>query len=268
MPSALDFLTDPSNLDYSAPPPSWLSGASPMSNGADAAPSGQLPAAPMAAPAPAASALPPVQQPDMLPQQEAQPSFLSRLTATTPDGLTFQDRLMALGSILHGDGAGAQNYLQQQRTNATAQTKLAKADADRQKMAAAFKAAYAGGKFDPQVYANMAGSEFNPSDLEALAKAGGEQKFLTSRGSIFLGNATQGTMKPLYTAPNKLPFGWDVDDDTGEVSPTPGGPFDPKTIQANALTRRKVITGNPMPGKAGAAKKPKSYDAGQVNWGP
>jgi hypothetical protein len=57
--------------------------------------------------------------PAQSPPQGGLRGFLSGLTATDPtSGITFRDKLMALGQIMQGDTKGAQSYLQSARQNA------------------------------------------------------------------------------------------------------------------------------------------------------
>ena len=102
-----------------------------LSQGSEPPPSAPPPAAPEAGQALAGTALggqPPLAAPDA---PAAPQGLLGRLTATTPDGISFNDKLMALGSILKGDSSGAQKYLETRRESYTktqeAQQKVADA---------------------------------------------------------------------------------------------------------------------------------------------
>ena len=164
---------DPSQFSlpqgYSLPQGGGFPGAAaPQLNEANfmAAEGPQANGAPQAAPAPV-SAL------DDTPEPPAQPQgFLSRLTQTTPDGLTFGDRLTALGSILKGDSAGARDFLQNQRANAD----VLKQRADKKATATASLAALRGamnpdGTMDWQKYLAALPGEGDPSTAIKLAEA-------------------------------------------------------------------------------------------------
>ena len=80
--------------------------------------------------------------------------FLGRLTATDPNGVTFRDKLMALGSILKGDNEGATKYLENQQAKAMQlrQAVMARNMASIQAQAFA-KSFRDDGTFDPRAYA-------------------------------------------------------------------------------------------------------------------
>jgi hypothetical protein len=99
------------------------------------------------------------------------PGLLQRLMATSPDGLTFQDKLMAMGSILKGDSGGAQQYIAGQRGAALKANSLAEQKALLAKRSAAFNKAMASGKFDPGVYAAESADAFDPDDAAHLETA-------------------------------------------------------------------------------------------------
>jgi hypothetical protein len=103
-------------------------------------------------------------------QPDQPQGFLSRLTATDPQsGLTFRDKLMALGQIMQGDTKGAQSYLQNQRANYLQQRQVALKLAISQAQSAAFRKAYTNGRFDPAVYAaNLPGAAFDADDLTKI----------------------------------------------------------------------------------------------------
>ena len=105
------------------------------------------------------------------PTQAAPTSFLDRLGAPSPDGVSFRDRLFAVGAGLQGDTSGAASYLQNARNNAERLADKAKLQNDQARKAAAFKAAWVGGKFDAGVYAQMAGDALDASDVASFDRA-------------------------------------------------------------------------------------------------
>lgn len=105
------------------------------------------------------------------PQQVEGPGLLERLRTPNDSGVSWADKLYAIGGVLGGDSAGGMQYLQGKQKDARAQKLLDQAKADHAAKNAAFRAAYKDGRFDPAAYAAALGSaDVDPSDIAQLSK--------------------------------------------------------------------------------------------------
>jgi hypothetical protein len=216
------------------------------------------------------------------PLQSGIHGFLSRLTAPDPDGVTFNDKLMAMGSILQGDSKGAASYLQQQRKNASA-TVAAKQklqdSLDKQK-AAQEAANDLAANTDAKGYINMQGY------FRDRAAHGGlpDDKVIaatyahnipdpkvsdTSAGPVVtpdVRNPTPGSGVLTYQTPPKIPLGFQKNADGTGLVPTPGGPADPTYQGARTGAQAAARAAHPMPSRAKPPGPPGVYDVGGVRW--
>lgn len=186
--------------------------------------------------------------------QVQQPGFLARLAMPDETGVSKLDRIGAIGrSMQDGSDGSIDTALRTKQQDYQKQQQLKQAQADRAAKNAAFKAAYKGGKFDPGVYAaNLGTSDVDPSDIAALTKAFAPKNHVVSNAhGIYNVDEDTGDMAALKEFGPEALKGWTQNAD-GSWSPVRGGPYDPDVIRANATTRRKVVTSNPMPRAAGA----------------
>ena len=140
--------------------------------------------------------------------------FLAHLTADDPDGITFRDKLMALGSIVGGNGGEAQTYLQSRRAEAAKQKALDQAkDMKRKQAQAFFGAMRPDGSLDLAKYAQLAGDAFDAGDASKIYKdLAPSYEFVTpGPGGVFMGNKATGkgseVVPPRPTKPEKDPPG-------------------------------------------------------------
>ena len=197
------------------------------------------------------------------PDLGAKQSLLARIMAPSPDGLTFQDKLFAAGSILKGDSAGAQKHIESRRME-FAKTAL---EAQKEK-AAADKLAQAQDQQKQQLailaknYDDKTGLDFgglvrdaaaahlpiNAEDAKRYAdmRTKYEAMNMGAKGGGFmadpyhLGPATQ-VVAPIQEAEP----GFSITN--GVESYIPGGSKDPKTIFAINKAEREA---KPLEGRA------------------
>lgn len=130
--------------------------------------------------------------------------FLGRLTATSPNGVTFNDRLMALGQILQGNSEGASDFIERQQAKALQLRQAVMARNMGRIQAQAFAKAFRDdGSFDPQAYALWSGAAFDPKQAAELqAQYGPKYNFFTTRpGAVIAGNERTGEGAQVLAAP-------------------------------------------------------------------
>lgn len=143
---------------------------------------------------------------DIQPPKSGIRGFLDNLTATGDDGVSFSDKLYAAGAILQND-PNALSGIQAKRTkyteNQAALAKEAKLAQERAKKAAALKAAYVNGKFNPQAYIEAMAGDVGLDDLTAaqrLAPQGGVEGGYAYTKDPFTGQVTFGEQRPISRA--------------------------------------------------------------------
>ena len=109
-------------------------------------------------------------------QAHAQPKkegLLSRVMATGDDGVTFADKLYAAGGIIKGDGDPlSQINAKRAEFKTNEKTRLAeeKQKAARARQAAALRASYVDGKFNPQAYIEAMSGDVTADELGGFTK--------------------------------------------------------------------------------------------------
>ena len=166
----------PDGLPPAMPPPGVDAGALAAPAPPPAAPQGLLPP-PM--PSPEAEAAPaPGSAHGFL---SGLGDVLKRATATTADGLTFGDRLQAIGSILQGDTPGAQAYLKDRRDEASKQKLQVRQQAMLKERAQAFRdAIQPDGSINFKTLMSEGSDALEPDDIAKLYGAFGLSKRHTS----------------------------------------------------------------------------------------
>lgn len=111
-----------------------------------------------------------------LPHMATQPGLLSRLKAPDANGMTFGDKLALSGMMLrdNADPSTVMEYQNSRLKQAQFQRQLALQQRGNQ----AFRAAYQGGKFNPQVYASVMGDALDPDALAKLSTTFNPKKTL------------------------------------------------------------------------------------------
>lgn len=132
--------------------------------------------------------------------------FLQGMTQPDESGVTFADKIFAAGSVLSKD-ADPLSAITAKRTkyteNQAALAKEAKLAQERAKKAAALKAAYVNGKFNPQAYIEAMGNEASLDDLTGatrLAPKGGVDGGYAYTTDPFTGETTFGGQRPISRA--------------------------------------------------------------------
>lgn len=107
------------------------------------------------------------------PAQPKKEGLLSRIMATGDDGVTFGDKLYAAGGIIKGEGDPlSQINAKRNEYKANEKTRLAeeKQQAARARQAAALRASYVDGKFNPQAYIEAMAGDVTADDLAGFTK--------------------------------------------------------------------------------------------------
>lgn len=107
------------------------------------------------------------------PAQPKKEGLLSRIMATGDDGVTFGDKLYAAGGIIKGDGDPlSQINAKRAEFKTNEKTRLAeeKQQAARARQAAALRAAYVDGKFNPQAYIEAMSGDVTADELGGFTK--------------------------------------------------------------------------------------------------
>lgn len=107
------------------------------------------------------------------PAQPKKEGLLSRIMATGDDGVTFGDKLYAAGGIIKGDGDPlSQINAKRAEFKTNEKTRLAeeKQKAARARQAAALRAAYVDGKFNPQAYIEAMSGDVTADELGGFTK--------------------------------------------------------------------------------------------------
>lgn len=137
------------------------------------------------------------------PAQPKKEGLLSRIMATGDDGVTFGDKLYAAGGIIKGDGDPL-SQINAKRTEykANEKTRLAeeKQQAARARQAAALRASYVNGKFNPQAYIEAMAGDVTPDELAVFTKfapKGGVDGGFAYTTDAFSGDTTFGDQRPM-----------------------------------------------------------------------
>lgn len=137
------------------------------------------------------------------PAQPKKEGLLSRIMATGDDGVTFGDKLYAAGGIIKGDGDPL-SQINAKRTEykANEKTRLAeeKQQAARARQAAALRASYVNGKFNPQAYIEAMAGDVTADELAGftkLAPKGGVDGGFATSTDPFTGETTFGAQRPM-----------------------------------------------------------------------
>lgn len=107
------------------------------------------------------------------PAQPKKEGLLSRIMATGDDGVTFGDKLYAAGGIIKGEGDPlSQINAKRNEYKANEKTRLAeeKQQAARARQAAALRASYVDGKFNPQAYIEAMAGDVTADELGGFTK--------------------------------------------------------------------------------------------------
>ena len=137
------------------------------------------------------------------PAQPKKEGLLSRIMATGDDGVTFGDKLYAAGGIIKGDGDPL-SQINAKRTEykANEKTRLAeeKQQAARARQAAALRASYVNGKFNPQAYIEAMAGDVTADELAGFTKfapKGGVDGGFAYTTDVFSGDTTFGAQRPM-----------------------------------------------------------------------
>lgn len=137
------------------------------------------------------------------PAQPKKEGLLSRIMATGDDGVTFGDKLYAAGGIIKGEGDPL-SQINAKRTEykANEKTRLAeeKQQAARARQAAALRASYVNGKFNPQAYIEAMAGDVTPDELAGFTKfapKGGVDGGFAYTTDVFSGDTTFGAQRPM-----------------------------------------------------------------------
>ena len=107
------------------------------------------------------------------PAQPKKEGLLSRITATGDDGVTFADKLYAVGGLMRGqDDPLSQINAKRTEYKANEKTRLAeeKQQAARARQAAGLRASYVDGKFNPQAYIEAMAGDVTADELGGFTK--------------------------------------------------------------------------------------------------
>lgn len=195
------------------------------------------------------------------PSQNGMGGLLSRLMAPSEDGITFNDKLMALGHILKGQGDEAGKYLENRRAalekGAAADQKTKDAEA-KQKQAAQMAQVFATsfddkGNFLPQAYAQKAAAlNLSPSSEDLIKAMGLRTKYepqnMGGRYGVQSFNPYDQSVKQVVEGQGApAPYGWEGGQPTAD--------FLKGTTAVNAAQRAgKPLA--PRVGRTGATSKP------------
>lgn len=192
------------------------------------------------------------------PQMQQGPGLLDRLRAPDANGVTFSDKLSAMGGILAGDDNPYARIDAAKKANAETQ--------QRARRNQAFMAAYKNGKFDPAAYAEALGSaNVDPSDIAALEKAFNHQQsdsqYVEGPDGIYQVDKPSGQTRRVqeYPAkPNTTP---------GQINPQTGrwewAPGYLDAIGSRAEVQREAVVKHPMPSRGGGGGR-----GGGTSWLP
>lgn len=137
------------------------------------------------------------------PAQPKKEGLLSRITATGDDGVTFADKLYAVGGLMRGqDDPLSQINAKRTEHKANEKTRLAeeKQQAARARQAAALRASYVNGKFNPQAYIEAMAGDVTADELAGftkLAPKGGVDGGFATSTDAFTGETTFGAQRPM-----------------------------------------------------------------------
>lgn len=140
------------------------------------------------------------------PNGNTQGGLLSNLLNTGDDGVTFGDKLYAAGGVLRGDQDPLSGINAKRTKFQAAESQRAmeeKQQAQRTKQSAALRAAYQGGKFNPQAYIDAMAGDVTPDELAGFTKlapkAGVDGGFAYTQDP-FSGETQFGAQRPMsYT---------------------------------------------------------------------
>lgn len=107
------------------------------------------------------------------PNGNTQGGLLSNVLNTSDDGVTFGDKLYAAGGVLRGDEDPLSGINAKRTKFQAAESQRAmeeKQQAQRAKAASALRAAYQGGKFNPQAYIDAMAGDVTPDELAGFTK--------------------------------------------------------------------------------------------------
>jgi hypothetical protein len=207
----------------------------------------------------------PIQQ---APQLTQQPGLLDRLGTPDERGLSFGDKLFAAGSIAQGDSQGAYSMIQQARAAHRQQQQEDEAKRVKANRSAAFKAAIdpVTGRFNPGIYAQMAGEDFDPQDAaQARTAFKKDGAFMNANNGIYHVSEDDPAHPTTVVAGAPKPPGQFVQDpETGEWG------INPLYAQLQEDIARARRRGAPPVGRSGgrggAGRAPKSYGQNDVEW--
>lgn len=137
------------------------------------------------------------------PNGNTQGGLLSNILNTGDDGVTFADKLYAVGGLMRGqDDPLSQINAKRTEYKANEKTRLAeeKQQAARARQAAALRASYVDGKFNPQAYIEAMAGDVTADDLAGftkLAPKGGVDGGFATSTDPFTGETTFGEQRPM-----------------------------------------------------------------------
>lgn len=137
------------------------------------------------------------------PNGNTQGGLLSNILNTGDDGVTFADKLYAVGGIMRGqDDPLSQINAKRADFKAGEKTRLAeeKQQAARAKQSAALRASYIDGKFNPQAYIEAMAGDVTADELAGftkLAPKGGVDGGFATSTDPFTGETTFGAQRPM-----------------------------------------------------------------------
>jgi hypothetical protein len=192
--------------------------------------------------------------------------FLAKLTATDPNGVTFNDKLMALGQILQGDPTGAQGYLEKQQDKVMQQRAIAL----KQQIASQQAQAFANnmrpdGSLDMAGYARDSAGAFDPDQAVKMRTAfDPKRQIITTReGGVYTYDPVTNRAEQMFAPQAPKPPPLMKFDENGDLV------VDPAQIQAKAQVARDAAKARldfHAPTRAPAGKGPKSYGANEIQW--